>query len=140
MSCKPEDFLVVAENLLAEEAPRSEAMFRSAASRAYYAALHAADMALPVDLEPSSAERKGKGSHQAVIDAMTKWGKAIRPGRSEAIAVARNLPRLKTVRKLADYGLADSFTLEEARHSIRVSAATIASATRAASQAAPKTA
>lgn len=112
-----------------------ESDLRSCISRAYYAALHAADLALPADLVPTATERKGQSSHQAVINSTVLWAKSIRPGRTEAIAVARNLPKLRSARKRADYDLDTDFTAEEAVSVLRTAQSTLASASRAGSQA-----
>jgi uncharacterized protein (UPF0332 family) len=50
----------------------------------------------------------------------------------EAINLARNLPRLRSARKNADYKLNESFTLVEARDALKVAAATVDGAKRAA--------
>jgi len=76
-----------------------ESDLRSSASRAYYASLHAAFVALPLDLAPDSSARSSGSSHMVLIDAVTLWAKSIRPGRSDARVVARNLQRLKNIRK-----------------------------------------
>ena len=137
MSVNPNEILATATKLAAAQAsgdPALESDLRSCASRAYYAALHAADMSLPADISPSQEDRKGKQSHQAVIDALVLWSKSIRPGRSEAIVVARNLPKLRTVRKRADYAITADFNPAEAVLALKTASATIASAERAGRQ------
>jgi uncharacterized protein (UPF0332 family) len=113
----------------------NEAMLRCAASRAYYAALHAAGQSLPPDLMVSTEAKKGRSSHQAVIDAVVFWAKSVRPGRMEAGKVARNLPRLRDTRKKADYELGQEFSVAEAMTSLKIATATIESANRASERA-----
>lgn len=96
-----------------------EASRRSSASRAYYAALHATMSAIPVDLAPSVAELRGKDSHAAVGDAVTKWAGQVRNGRGEARILARKLPSLKKVRKIADYRISDEFTEQQALDALK---------------------
>lgn len=117
-------------SLIADQDP-CESDLRSVASRAYYASLHAAMDALPLDLQPSEAESTGKSSHQAVIDAVIRWSKSVRPGRTEAIFVARNLTRLKQVRKKADYFIQQDFSVTEAKTALHVAVQTVANAERA---------
>lgn len=60
-----------ADSISKDETPQKEAMLRSAASRAYYAAYHrACDYLRKVKKYPTDQEIKanGKGSHQIVID------------------------------------------------------------------------
>lgn len=112
-----------------------ESDLRSVASRAYYATLHATNDSIPPDLQPSNSDKDGKSSHQVIIDAVTQWSKSVRPGRSEARIVARNLPKLKHLRKKADYLLKVDFTLQEASSALHTATITIASAVRAGEQA-----
>lgn len=134
MSITPNDFLLLAESLVGkDDGTTTEAALRSAASRAYYSAFHAAGSALPADLRPSGEQIRAQSSHQAVIDAFVKWAKAIRPGRMDAIAISRNLPKLKAARKRADYELSDDFTFDFAERTCRLAATTVEGAARAAS-------
>lgn len=87
-----------------------EASLRSAASRAYYAALHAAMGAIPDQFLPSEAELESKDSHKTIIDAVIAWGNSLTPGRTEAKMIGREFPRLKRLRKNADYGISSDFT------------------------------
>jgi uncharacterized protein (UPF0332 family) len=143
MSVTPQEILNTATLLASEsssgEAP-CEANVRSSISRAYYAALHAADQALPSDLSPTDAERKSQSSHQAVIDATSRWARALRPGRMEAVNVARNLSKLRAARKRADYALHIDMELNDASSALRTATSTLLSAARAAGQATELTA
>ncbi len=138
MSLSPEEILQYAEALIAPATGdrSAEVVLRCSTSRAYYAALHAADECLPADISPGLAERKGRSSHQAIIDAMILWSKAVRPGRSEARVVARSLPRLRDARKKADYKVMEDYTIHEADSALFIAKQIIISATRAAQQAA----
>src|SRR6266852_626397 len=60
-----------ADSIPKDETPQKEAVLRSAASRAYYAAYHrACDYLRKVKSYPTDQETKagGKGSHQLIID------------------------------------------------------------------------
>jgi uncharacterized protein (UPF0332 family) len=141
MSATPSEVFELASSLLksgVDGVPTGEVTLRCSASRAYYAALHAADLSLPSDLTIKAGDRKGKSSHQAVIDAVIVWAKAIRPGRTEAGTVARNLVKLRNFRKKADYHLESGFTENEAAEALEIAAATLESATRAARMAEDK--
>jgi len=134
MSSTPNEILDLACKLAlsSDGTDVNEVTLRCSTSRAYYAAMHAADESLPADLSPSAAERKSKSSHQAVIDAVLKWANEIRPGRTEARTVARNLPRLRDARKRADYKISEVFTLRDAESALRIARSTLQSAARAA--------
>lgn len=132
MAVTPSDILEIARQLLGtEEVAPSEASMRSAASRAYYSAFHAANSSLPEELQPDSSLRNGPSSHQIIIDAYVAWGRAHRPGRTDAIIVSRNLARLKLLRKQADYNIDDAFSLSDSKLSCKVAGTTIESAVRA---------
>jgi uncharacterized protein (UPF0332 family) len=140
MSTSVTEIIGFAQELLEvpPESPVSEVILRCSTSRAYYAAMHAASQALPQELQLSFDEKRGKSSHQIVIDAVVLWGKSIRPGREAARIVARNLPRLKDARKHADYRLDEDFSPEHARRTLSLAIATVDSAQRAAEQGAPR--
>ena len=112
MSIEPKDILATAKRLH-DGGSTAEADLRSAASRAYYAALHASHLALPTDLTPKAGDLRAKGSHQAVIDAIELWAKAARPGRMEARVLVHNLCQLRAIRKKADYNLTGDFLIKE---------------------------
>lgn len=95
-----------------------EASLRSAASRAYYAALHAAKQSIPDQFAPESAELESKDSHKKIIDAVIAWGNSVTPGRTEAKTMARELPRLKRLRKNADYAILNDFSAGDAEEAI----------------------
>jgi len=136
MSITPNQILALAKELcdVVEGDQAKEVALRCSTSRAYYAALHAADDSLPADLALTRADRKGKSSHQAVIDKVVAWSKAVRPGRTEAIFVARNLSRLRDLRKAADYSTGDDFTAEEAATALKIATDTVERAGRANAQ------
>lgn len=142
MSSTPTEVLDLATRLLDDSNGiiPDEVTLRCSTSRAYYAALHAVDDALPESLSPSTSERKGKSSHQAIIDAAVRWAKRPGDGRIEAISLARNLPKLRNARKNADYKMVVDYTLQEAKEALRVAQLTVAGAIRAAERAALKVA
>jgi uncharacterized protein (UPF0332 family) len=140
MSTSVKEIIQFASGLIDENnpTPPDEVTLRCSTSRAYYAALHAADLSLPPDLALDTAAKKGRSSHQAVIDAVVLWARAIRPGRTDAIFVARNLPKLRDARKRADYNIEDEYTVEEARTALKAAIQTVESAARAAQRAEEK--
>lgn len=140
MSSTPTEVLDLATRLLDNSIGTNpdEVTLRCSTSRAYYAALHAVDDALPEALSPTASERKSKSSHQAIIDATILWAKRPGDGRMEAISLARNLPKLRNARKNADYKMTVDFTFEEAKEALRVAQLTVAGAVRAADRAALK--
>jgi hypothetical protein len=103
MAIEPSSILALAERLLISE--RNECGARSAISRAYYAALHMAIEALPKELKVTPKSRAGKGSHQAVIDSMNRWGNSPIIGRKDAVRAVCLLAQLKAARVKADYYL-----------------------------------
>lgn len=103
MSVDHNDIFATALMLVAY-APTStniESSLRSAASRAYYAALHASLDALPPQFCPATQQLKEENSHVLIQTAVTRWGHSLTPGRTEAQEVARHLPKLKKIRKNA---------------------------------------
>lgn len=95
-----------------------ESNLRSSASRAYYAALHAAMVSLPDQFSVKQSQTQSGSSHEAVNDAMTRWGKSMTPGKTEAQIIARGLPALKKLRKRADYRLDEDFPAADAQEAI----------------------
>lgn len=95
-----------------------EAFHRSAVSRAYYAAMHRVVSALPPEFALNEAERRSGSSHEAVIQALTAWGKSVTPGRQNARYASYKLPKLKAARKHADYVLNMDVTQEMANEAI----------------------
>lgn len=137
MSIQPDDILATAIALSERVGPDgavAECDQRSAASRAYYAALHAVDVALPTDIRPSDQQKRGPNSHQIIIDAAVWWSNAVRPGRSEARIMARTLPKLKVLRKRADYNIDADFTVSEMETALEYARLTMLSARRAKTQ------
>jgi uncharacterized protein (UPF0332 family) len=109
MSVEAHEILALAKGWHGTPSP-SEALLRSASSRAYYAALHRAISALPQDLLPTKAEFRAAGSHKAVINALSAWNRSGRVGKFSAAQVAVKLARMKNERVKADYGLGDEFS------------------------------
>lgn len=97
----PEEFVEAAERLLAES--DKEADQRSAVSRAYYGALHASRISMPAPYIIPTTE--SIGSHKAVIDGLSAWGRAAVPGRSDARVASRALASMKHKRTAADYDI-----------------------------------
>lgn len=114
-SSHPHDWLRFAEQLL--DAPHEDAGWRTAASRAYYAALHTVDATFP-DV-PAPAGVRAEGSHERIIRKALAHGRSGGPGKDEAIAVAHTLGRMKSDRTRADYNLRVVLTKEDANHMIR---------------------
>lgn len=117
--------------LLQTDGTCCESNLRSATSRAYYAALHAAITSLPSEFSPKVADLKGASSHEIINDAITLWGKSMIPGRTEAQILARGLPVLKKLRKKADYQIDSEFLAEETKDALLRATKLIASAERA---------
>lgn len=115
MSIDCSSILSLAQELAAQE---GETHLRSAVSRAYYASLHRVEMALPQRFEVSDEDRKGRSSHESVIQALVAWGKSIAPGRQNARVAALKMPRLKAARLKADYYLDETVTKEEVQFAL----------------------
>lgn len=107
MSVDPGDFLVSAVAMLQPES--SEIDFRNAASRAYYAAYHAA-RALAVTL-PVQAVVKG-GAHEQVIKTLTDGGTS--HFSMQCRRVGYLLSTMRTARHRADYELGTDFLRTDA--------------------------
>lgn len=130
MSIEPHDFLATANRLIGNN---MESDLRSAASRAYYCALHSASAALPKDIAPSNADLRKKGSHKTILDALELWAKGeIRNGRTEAAILAKALPKLRNIRQKADYELDHNFSAEEAHRAIAIATSVVDGARRVA--------
>jgi len=139
MSVDHNDIFATALMLVAY-APTStniESSLRSAASRAYYAALHASLDALPPQFCPATKQLKEENSHVLIQTAVTRWGHSLTPGRTEAQEVARHLPKLKKIRKNADYALQSDFSSDDANEAMR-RARTVLEKTRRAKSRLPK--
>ena len=98
-----EDYHLLARELLslADSSSIKEAMFRSAVSRAYYAAYHrACDYLREVNEYPSDQDLQANRnrSHQVIIDIFI--GNTARPGWKR---IGKKLSRLKDFRRRADY-------------------------------------
>lgn len=121
MSICSSDIFDVATHLISQkelDGSQCEAKLRSAASRAYYAALHAALEVVPEEFFPSETELNSRDSHKKIFDAVAAWGNSVTPGRTEAKAIGRELPRLKRLRKTADYGIECAFSSGDAEEAL----------------------
>lgn len=105
----PIEFLVAANQLITLS---GEGALRSAVSRAYYGALHACNTQIPAQFSPTEADLRSEGSHNAIIDAMEKWGRSLASGRSEAQIAARKIVKLKRSRVKADYRINQSWDVD----------------------------
>lgn len=92
-----------------------EGALRSAVSRAYYGALHACNGQVPAQFAPGEAAQRSEGSHNAIIDAMEKWGRSLTGGRSEAQMAARKIVQLKRFRVKADYRIKQPWDVDAAK-------------------------
>lgn len=92
----------------------TEVIFRSVASKAYYAALHAVDKTF---LEPGEKVngRDDEGTHDKVAGKALSYSKRAKAKDAEAAAeVAQLLPQCKKARVIADYKLDRPFKKEDA--------------------------
>lgn len=105
MSVCPEDILATARKL-ASGTP-SESDIRSCASRAYYAALHATNQAIPDSYAEKTADVEN--SHISIINKAQRLSKELGPGRTEAAQLFALLPKAKKIRVKADYRLGEKF-------------------------------
>ena len=103
MSVTPKEILETAKRLLNN--PTSESDMRSAASRAYYAALHATDRAIPNTFAGNDKTAAPGSSHDAIIGKADRLSKMGTQGRTEAAQLFAILPKIKKIRKMADYQL-----------------------------------
>ncbi|MFY1903265.1 hypothetical protein ACOTBZ_26630 [Achromobacter xylosoxidans] len=108
----PIEFVTAARQLIDMS---GEGALRSAVSRAYYGALHICNAQIPVQFAPSEAELRSEGSHNAIIDAMEKWGRSLTGGRSEAQMAARKIVLLKRSRVKADYRINQSWDVDASK-------------------------
>ncbi len=116
MSIRGIDFLITAQHLA--ETGAAEACLRSAASRAYYSALHGALETLPDEFTPPAASRQARGSHEAILDGLRAWGNSLCAGREQARLAGRDLARLKRTRVEADYLLDTDFPPQRAQEAL----------------------
>jgi uncharacterized protein (UPF0332 family) len=100
MSVTPSDLLKAVQKIAA--LADTEALHRSEISRAYYAALHKAKETF---VHVEFRTQKGASSHEQIIREVEIYAKGANPGRVEASAVAKLLPKLKRQRQDADYQL-----------------------------------
>ena len=107
MSSKPLEFVETAKRILS--VAQGESDFRAAASRAYYGALHEADLVTPTQFAASASDRRSESSHRAILGGLQGWGNSLVAGRTEARQIERILKRMKARRQDADYELDTSF-------------------------------
>lgn len=107
MTVTPEDLLQLAKRLLSDEGP--EVAFRSATSRAYYAAFHSArERADELCPTVDRAEVRG-GSHEVIVH------RYIKRNDMAARSIAYQLRDLKAKRELADYELRMPWSIAESK-------------------------
>ena len=100
------EIMQLAERLHAME--QTEVISRTAVSRAYYAALHATKGTFP-----PRQRVDGESSHAEIIGRAKAYGNSLEPGRSEANQIALWMPRLRSVRNLADYDLEKELSFKD---------------------------
>jgi uncharacterized protein (UPF0332 family) len=105
MSTSPRKILEHAEQICSGRP--DEIGWRCAASRAYYAALHAvkATFERPSKLPTGRTE----STHEEVIRAAGEYARAKKPACDQAAVIAQQLARMKSDRTLADYYLDKRF-------------------------------
>jgi hypothetical protein len=113
MSCSPAEILALADEL--SNGPTA-AYWRSAASRAYYAAYHAAriwhDTRLPA---PGMCAPDVRGVHEEFIERLRHPAPETKGDlRVKSATIGRVLLGLRRMRVRADYELNESFTRDEA--------------------------
>ncbi len=104
----PRDFNQVAIDIVVKRPPSGPAAYRSAISRAYYAALNvAADVLTSIGHSPG----KGDSKHKKLVIYLQQSGDA------ELSSVGRSIDTMRTMRNLADYDMMNTTveTLSEAR-------------------------
>jgi uncharacterized protein (UPF0332 family) len=101
MPSSPHEVLALAEEIA--DKCKGEAALRSAASRAYYAALMAAQATIP------SLTNDGP-THERIIRSCVKYGQGANPGRRASSEMAGLLEKVKVIRTEADYYLETEFT------------------------------
>lgn len=117
MAIHPNDIFALAIRL--KDQGSSEADLRSAVSRSYYAALLSADYVIPE--RDASLSKDGESSHVKIIARVQAHGggPTPKPGRSEAIQMAKLLPKMKRDRVIADYHLHATVTQETCDEALR---------------------
>lgn len=113
MSVSPKEILDTAEKL--RDGVPSESDMRSSASRAYYAALHAADLSIPDSFRETTLD---ESTHEATINKARRMSRSNGPGRTEAAQLFGLLPRFKRLRVKADYFIHENFDLDDCKRAI----------------------
>jgi uncharacterized protein (UPF0332 family) len=107
MPVSPPDLFELAQRLNSTDC--DEVARRCAVSRAYYAALHQANL-LFEKVKPAA---DGESSHAEIIGRVKSYSAQQLPGRMYASEIAKALPRLRRIRNSADYDLSQSFLQEQ---------------------------
>src|SRR5262245_50169722 len=111
MSSNPKDMFACAQAIA--DAAQSEANFRSAISRAYYAGYHAAKLfhdALPVPGSGNGAN----GVHEILVQQLYHPGvKKTTPEYAKSIGLGKFLHQAKILRVQSDYHVGDVVTTEQ---------------------------
>jgi uncharacterized protein (UPF0332 family) len=103
MNCLPDDLLTAALQI-AKEA-KSEAMYRAAVNRAYYASYHCC-VAYHAGLKGVGEIRDAKGRHEQLINQLRfPSGKLSDNGKNRSVAIGKYLRLMCDVRVDADYRL-----------------------------------
>ena len=111
MSCGPSDLFSLATRLV-ENDQACEAQLRCSISRAYYAALHSVNTLFPK--QSTDVRMDGESSHAEIIGRVKRYSAGANPGRTSAAFIAKQLPRLRRERNMADYHLESELSCDEA--------------------------
>ena len=103
MPVSPPDLFKLAQRLNSDGC--DEVTRRCAVSRAYYAALHRANLVF----EKVKPTADGESSHAEIIGRVKTYSAQPLPGRMYASEIAKALPRLRRLRNAADYDLDSPF-------------------------------
>lgn len=116
MSVEPGDFLQEAQ----QHAARAEEIgLRTAINRGYYAAYHLAlSISHDCPAAPLLPEGKGEGDHQRLIRQLRSVPRKGFHGASEARQIGALLAQGRELRIKADYQIAQTVTVDDARHLI----------------------
>lgn len=107
MPTQPSEILALAGRI--RDANHGECGFRSAASRAYYAAMHQTESVF------GKAVPAQDSSHEQVIRAAAEYGRGSGPEGGAASALSASLNKMRLTRNVADYRLAEQFTEAQCR-------------------------
>jgi hypothetical protein len=117
VSVTPKEILETAKKLLGD--PSLESDLRSAASRAYYAALHATNQAIPETFTGNhQTSPSPQSSHDFIIGKADRLRKAASSGKIEATELYAILPKMKKIRVMADYRLDEKIESTIGNHAV----------------------